>query len=1045
MKKLRNILLLSFSWFFIMTNKAKAQDSGIDWQIGLGTGYTNYYGDLSPYQIKKWKDWKNVYQFFYYNPNYHSSLSYHLNLEKRLSPGLGLKIQGNYGEISMSDRYIKPNGNYDRSVSNWDRSLNFKTTLYDLGFALVLHSDNGKILNRKAFLAPYIQAGFGMTYFKNYGDLYDEYGMPYNYNNPNVETNGKFETNLRDLKTETDEKYNNLIPYIDLALGLKFRLGNHISLFLETDIKYAFSDYLDDVSGLYKTNYDSPEQAYAANPSMKPIAIDDKRGNNDGVNDFYIFNKIGLNIHLGKKTASFKSGPIYHNIQDNQDLYTYYEYENVEKIDEVIEEEEFVEVEEFNQSAIIENEENERTWKEAVDVKINAQNKEIDNLFYELAQLQEKVNFLEKNSGKNYDSIRAADLKESIKILEKERNLRLEKEYLNATDSTDIIYFDKILLSLKKQLVEYENGNKIDYSSKNIPDSEYIHYSTSPEDQDGEKEKVYSTIHYSTDSSILENLNTDSLIQQELIAVLKKIEDDQNQILKKDSLDLIDSLKLEELEVQSIAIKKALTGVSESKSKDLKNNRIFYYTIPADTHKMYEAQVDTFYLPEEKTKSSKNDEVKRTFSFQPIDTISESILKDSIFRVKNLKKEEQRALNIQQKEINAELDSIEKNQFEKQQKEHAIQTEEKYLNELQLKIDSLELAQKDLEKKHEEEKKGFFNRFKKKSIEETQAEEDREMQYSLNNAQLEQYKQDYENIENKLEALRLENENLKNTLIQNKSQLDSQLLNLERLLNKNSKINTSVQPSLNPIVITGSGSESNSVNTELTKELEDLRKRLELLENIEYQEEVIENEDISTADSIQENATWDEKEMEQQTKEKLDENMEESTKEKENLEEIDRVQIDKTAKIEEIVESEERLNLTEIKEKESNLEEDKSLDEEPSSKGEIQKPIEKWDVYFDLGSTQLSEEEQLKLKEIADFIKGKENTYIELKGFTDASGSKEVNERIATQRYLNVKTVLMERYGISAKRIQINGINISNKVSENPALDRRVEIRIIFN
>lgn len=1022
MKKLRNILILSISCFVINNNKAKAQNSGIDWKIGLGTGYTNYYGDLSPYQIKKWKDWKNLYQFFYYNPNYHSSLSYHINIEKRLTPGIGLKLQSNYGEISMSDRYIKPNGEFDRAVKNWDRSLNFKSTIYDVGLAFVFHSDNGKILSRKAFLAPYIQAGAGLTYFKNYGDLYDNNGMPYDYDNPNVETNGIFETNLRDLQTETNEKYNNLIPYIDLALGLKFRLGNHVSLFLETDIKYAFSDYLDDVSGLYKTSYNSPEQAYAANPSMKPIPTGKNRGNNDGINDFYIFNKIGFNIHLGKKASSFKAGPIYHNTNANQNFYIYQKNEEIK------------------------DEQKDIDWKESVDVKVNAQNKEIDNLIFELSKLKDKVKLLEQYTVGVNDSIKFEDLKKSIKILEKEKSYLLEKEYLTPSDSADIIYLDKILHSFKNQLKEYKNNKKIEYSYQPLPDSEKIFYSFKPikeESNDKVNTKKFGRIYYTEDTTVLENLNTDSLVHKELKSILEKSEQEKSQILKKESLDLNDSLRIEELNTTILLMEKAIFDLKEDKSEYLKNKRIYYYTLAKDTSKTNNNQVDTLYNTENKlenTSSSKKGS-NQIYYVETIDSVNKNKIKDSTIWVNNYEKEEQEEINNYQKKINAGLDSLEKLQFKKLEKELAIQKEEKSLQELQLKIDSLDLAQKNLEKNFEDNKKGFFNRFKKNAQEEKQIEEEREMQFSLNNVELEQYKENYRIVQEDLKKLQIENESLKNTLIQDRSRLDRQILSLEKLLYKNTNLNASVRPSLNPIIIAGAENGENVINSELSKKLEELSKRLEVLENKDnlenndnhnfYKEEDVaiqeENSSSENDDVISIQKSNEGKVIILNPVDELEDKIDTQT-----------VIVEKNEEIVEDISSFEEI------EEESISEVDKKQEDNEYIEDNAQSSIESWNVYFELGSTQLSEKEQQKLIEIVDFIKANKNTLIELKGYTDASGTKEVNERIATQRFLNVKTILMERFGIPANRIQLNGINISNKTSANPALDRRVEIKIVF-
>src|SRR5690606_16715912 len=230
------------------------------------------------------------------------------------------------------------------------------------------------------------------------------------------------------------------------------------------------------------------------------------------------------------------------------------------------------------------------------------------------------------------------------------------------------------------------------------------------------------------------------------------------------------------------------------------------------------------------------------------------------------------------------------------------------------------------------------------------------------------------------------------------------------------------------------------INSELSKKLEELSKRLEVLENkynLEnndkynfYKEEDVaiqeENSSSENDDVISIQKSNEGKVIILNPVDELEDKIDTQT-----------VIVEKNEEIVEDISSFEEI------EEESISEVDKKQEDNEYIEDNAQSSIESWNVYFELGSTQLSEKEQQKLIEIVDFIKANKNTLIELKGYTDASGTKEVNERIATQRFLNVKTILMERFGIPANRIQLNGINISNKTSANPALDRRVEIKIV--
>ncbi len=298
---------------FPLSEKLKAQGRDAGWQLSFGGGFMNYYGDLSPYRIHHGSDGQKIFKFFQYNKYYVPEASFGLGLEKRFTPGLGILFQANKGVFAMSDRYRSANGDYDPAAPHWNRALNFKTDVWDAGLALTFHSDNGSFLYSNAFFAPYFFIGGGVTYFKVKGDLYNSDGQAYNYADPDVNPDGKYETDLRPLMTETYKKYAKATPYADLGIGIKLRLSPVVSLTIQSDIKYSFSDYLDDVSGKYKLQYVSEEQFYAAHPGTNAIGHERRRGYADGINDFYIFNKAAIQFSLGGRSARsrFKAPIVY--------------------------------------------------------------------------------------------------------------------------------------------------------------------------------------------------------------------------------------------------------------------------------------------------------------------------------------------------------------------------------------------------------------------------------------------------------------------------------------------------------------------------------------------------------------------------------------------------------------------------------------------------------------------------------------------------------------------------------------------------------------
>src|SRR4028119_2474526 len=152
-----------------------------NWQLGLGIGSTNYYGDLSPYRIN---GLKNIGRLLDYNKYYIDQPSFTVMLHKKLTPTLGFMIQANNLQFAMSDRYRRKNGTIDSGAMNYSRSLNFRTTLQDVGIAFTFSPNNGRIGPENVFFYPSFFLGVGVSKFTVKGDLYDENNNPYNYRLP---------------------------------------------------------------------------------------------------------------------------------------------------------------------------------------------------------------------------------------------------------------------------------------------------------------------------------------------------------------------------------------------------------------------------------------------------------------------------------------------------------------------------------------------------------------------------------------------------------------------------------------------------------------------------------------------------------------------------------------------------------------------------------------------------------------------------------------------------------------------------------------------
>lgn len=299
MKKLLLTILI-----FSSVYSAFAQLHGYKWRFGISTGTTNYFGDIQPFGLESLGDLPNWYKR---HQRYAPDWSYQATLEYSLSPSIGLMLSAGTYQFGSADRFVQNDGTFADPNRNFDRALNFQTRLMDAGLSLVIKPDNNWLLSGKSFYAPYLTVGAGLQQFNVRGDLLDTEGNRYDYSTSQPQTDGEFETKLRPLNTERESPYRNLTPYANFGLGLRFRITPQFELFAQSTFNYAFTDYLDDVSGRYKINYESNFQQYAARPGEnRPIREQPYRGNPNGQNDWYIYHGLGIKFSFGAKKQSYR-------------------------------------------------------------------------------------------------------------------------------------------------------------------------------------------------------------------------------------------------------------------------------------------------------------------------------------------------------------------------------------------------------------------------------------------------------------------------------------------------------------------------------------------------------------------------------------------------------------------------------------------------------------------------------------------------------------------------------------------------------------------
>ena len=102
------------------------------------------------------------------------------------------------------------------------------------------------------------------------------------------------------------------------------------------------------------------------------------------------------------------------------------------------------------------------------------------------------------------------------------------------------------------------------------------------------------------------------------------------------------------------------------------------------------------------------------------------------------------------------------------------------------------------------------------------------------------------------------------------------------------------------------------------------------------------------------------------------------------------------------------------------------------------------DILFDTGSAVLSQDAQQIVRQVANVLKEFKQTYVNVNGFTDTTGSNELNDRLSQSRAEAVADRL-SFFGVQAQRISPQGfgehdLKIQTGDNVNEPRNRRVEI-----
>lgn len=245
-------------------------------EIGLVFGTAYYLGEINPYR--------------HFGTRLQSSggLTYRQNISRRWTVKAGLL----YGQVLAYD-------SDSRDAWSRNRNLHFRNRFWEGSLQMELNYFNYQI-GRKGTenISPYLFAGLGV------------YNMQ-----PEAALNGVW-YELQPIGTEGqgiegfEDKYRTSGLCVPFGVGLKVNLFGVFGLSLEWGIRRTWTDYFDDVSGIYADpnlleNNSGDLAVVLADPSLTQ---EGPQGDNGGMmrgdpgrRDWYSFATLSLNIRLNKK------------------------------------------------------------------------------------------------------------------------------------------------------------------------------------------------------------------------------------------------------------------------------------------------------------------------------------------------------------------------------------------------------------------------------------------------------------------------------------------------------------------------------------------------------------------------------------------------------------------------------------------------------------------------------------------------------------------------------------------------------------------------
>jgi hypothetical protein len=245
------------------------------WSLGCNLGQADLWGDVGTKSVM------DHYMNDEYTSDVFGNMRFMGGLFARYTrvPGISFRLGVNYGSLYATDRWNEEKAKEATTITSdyyqrYLRNLDVKTNIWEGNFLFefspfrVSNWEFGKLTHSR--VQPYILLGISGFYFNPRGTHVD------------LTTGAEKDIDLQPLRTEgqnfeapghTFPKGYNLFSYAGVGgIGVRFDIGKGLGIGLEYQLRYTFTDYLDDVSGQY---IDPIHQKTAnfKNPSKGELAL----------------------------------------------------------------------------------------------------------------------------------------------------------------------------------------------------------------------------------------------------------------------------------------------------------------------------------------------------------------------------------------------------------------------------------------------------------------------------------------------------------------------------------------------------------------------------------------------------------------------------------------------------------------------------------------------------------------------------------------------------------------------------------------------------